>query len=1772
MGSAFISDTYVNEYYQAAAKQKKKTDLKTRSQIWLSQPREADSKVVEVLTYNFASRAPISSISFDIYSVGAHYEFWYWDSDGTRLPLIRNDYNQIMFEVESKEKWDEWMHWSFDVLPCVATKLEVRMSRIHDDLAPQSVYSLGLRKLAIRRQVNARADAALPMRPSKDILGNTISKTVKDWQPAMMIDGKDWTFWKSEPQIAQDAVVCLYMDIRDKYGQPQYFDSIDIDPVYAGSQMNVYYSNDDTEGDRDVPMCAYDSVMTDMSWSSRTEDDQNLIGHYDMLTTASKMAFDLKQTDIDLSGSWIVGMSWRPVLPLKSNDQVLFSLGKNFYVKQVGKSFQFWYQDAAGMKHLDLPFPDLGSALNSQFPSGIAYLRGKRRGENRDTEIRLDFGMDRSAEEVLRIRTRFIVKNYDTGEVIADKSVQKALRTSVQLSTIVDEIPKGFVANQNSKAEDKDKTVALINSGTEVRIPPQKSWDIPLKDMSDLLDLSSAEDDYDITVTLNYRTDEDYDDGGRLAVYESDPPKNQTWWNNGENRSASHLSIDSATPYTNYFDNPKFIASGSWKPEDVSGNGTYAMTGNSLALTGKIRVRNVHKLGTEMSGTVRYVFSAVPTFSGTVNWYKDYGLYVYDGNKEEYLAFSSGAIASDKRVVLEFNAPAEARLLAFGFVGGGDGQTVTWSKPMVCTARDWESMQAKSIDYFDGSIYASSLALLPRYNKELNLNRLLDLEKPALGDISMPSSIDGVQFSKRPFAGNISLLKPFLNRYDEHAISDWIWCKGGTCLAFEFYAKSVNGFPDIQPVIIDGASVIVWPDRYQKTETSDGWWKVLARVTVPFDHDAEYMSIGLYERSTVSHTFYGDLHVYDNSDSFEDRPKYNTVRISKHISKKMTSVSLDDIVVRVSNSSKAFMYVSSCSVKADASKISSIADTTSYIGSVQGRLESFVMKQEALPKDMTNADGAYKDKFLANPDRYVSPDAYDMSSTLANSLIYGRFKDEDVLRGGIADSWYDAKEWSPLMMGRKLAKTKYIASIPVEAKYVKLEFTQLTAMQYPIEAADIKSSYRVFPTDLTAEMLKRVQADASVKNNKQTHANGYNSALTTTQQNYYKSIDLSNLSEAFQAKQDLYSNDLDTEVDNTANPIGYLPNIGADIIGAQASEYTSTALYNGQQMNSISSNETSTKLSLLARMNAQYQIYTAQASESLLALSDQYGLEDWKILLDDNGYVQDNSDKSASSGRIPGYWLFPGQQLSYSAANMKQITSTSKVDVVQKTSTSQAITTVADTRTVKPVLNVIGQKYFSYPMVHYYETRTATRTQSIAYFVAIRELSVNLIDYLQQRDNVTWSFYSLGSSPWHLNGGYMTTQNIFVPDFSTGADVAVAETDIMHSQSYYRTVKLLSVNRDSLASRTYLDFNGEPWHDSGYWDKYPWLDCKWDDSTPDDPNVYEDNGGAWNSNRFAWGDTWTGTIVPGKEWEVWYDGELVRHLVVNKEDRVFDANGAQVPFRYKLGELMVPSNSLVSLGISLFNLKKTNPSNPSKHTECRIQLVSGKYSNSYLIDEELGFDGSLLSAWQDFITSRQHLLDTTYTCQVWLYFNDFEQLDIYYKSAFIETGTMRVLMKNREDLDWEDVTSAVGRTDSQYTFKTAGRDMQIKIEMYDPQDWFGQLIVIPIYMPQEDAVDWASSAVHEVRIIYSNGSDIQLSGYAGNVFDVGVKVYWQSGLTNTYFDSLTFASSDPNVINFYRKASDPAKTEMRFLKHGTATVYAWYNGKQSKKYTIAVGY
>ena len=71
LADIFIGDTYDSQYYDAVVTQTDKERLKTRTQEWMSRPRESASSVVEILTYEFADRAPISSIAFDVLSVGA---------------------------------------------------------------------------------------------------------------------------------------------------------------------------------------------------------------------------------------------------------------------------------------------------------------------------------------------------------------------------------------------------------------------------------------------------------------------------------------------------------------------------------------------------------------------------------------------------------------------------------------------------------------------------------------------------------------------------------------------------------------------------------------------------------------------------------------------------------------------------------------------------------------------------------------------------------------------------------------------------------------------------------------------------------------------------------------------------------------------------------------------------------------------------------------------------------------------------------------------------------------------------------------------------------------------------------------------------------------------------------------------------------------------------------------------------------------------------------------------------------------------------------------------------------------------------------------------------------------------------------------------------------------------------------------------------------------------------------------------------------------------
>jgi hypothetical protein len=114
-------------------------------------------------------------------------------------------------------------------------------------------YSLAVRGLDVGYRVTNRDDlplvpTALPMADSTDLLGNKVEFHVREYKATnLLADTPD--IWKCEPQPISDAVVSLYLDVRNDDSTAQVIDRLWLDPVHPGCKLNVYHSSEDPNED-----------------------------------------------------------------------------------------------------------------------------------------------------------------------------------------------------------------------------------------------------------------------------------------------------------------------------------------------------------------------------------------------------------------------------------------------------------------------------------------------------------------------------------------------------------------------------------------------------------------------------------------------------------------------------------------------------------------------------------------------------------------------------------------------------------------------------------------------------------------------------------------------------------------------------------------------------------------------------------------------------------------------------------------------------------------------------------------------------------------------------------------------------------------------------------------------------------------------------------------------------------------------------------------------------------------------------------------------------------------------------------------------------------------------------------------------------------------------------------------------------------------------------------------------------------------------------------
>jgi hypothetical protein len=272
---------------------------------WFSQTRNSANTTTEVVTVTFKLPLSVSEISTEILRMPCQLDVWYQDRSNNWRQVLDMGRTPLSTTVDRSDTIS-WYKYVTRCYPIVAKKVQFRLTRLPDPVLSEVPYPVGLRNTLIRRNVYDRTQAGA-FEEYVDIMGNVVSRYVKDWDAGRATDDNYTTFWKSEPQPDPEAVVSLFLDVRDADGGPQVVDKVYLDPVYSGQMLNLYYSTDDTVTTRTVSPITIPAVVTEnVDWRPGTGLTDVAPGNQD-----SGYFWNLNLGPQHSRPGWI-GVEWKP--------------------------------------------------------------------------------------------------------------------------------------------------------------------------------------------------------------------------------------------------------------------------------------------------------------------------------------------------------------------------------------------------------------------------------------------------------------------------------------------------------------------------------------------------------------------------------------------------------------------------------------------------------------------------------------------------------------------------------------------------------------------------------------------------------------------------------------------------------------------------------------------------------------------------------------------------------------------------------------------------------------------------------------------------------------------------------------------------------------------------------------------------------------------------------------------------------------------------------------------------------------------------------------------------------------------------------------------------------------------------------------------------------------------------------------------------------------------------------------------------------------------
>lgn len=372
------------------------------------------------------------------------------------------------------------------------------------------------------------------------------------------------------------------------------------------------------------------------------------------------------------------------------------------------------------------------------------------------------------------------------------------------------------------------------------------------------------------------------------------------------------------------------------------------------------------------------------------------------------------------------------------------------------------------------------------------------------------------------------------------------------------------------------------------------------------------------------------------------------------------------------------------------------------VANFRGTLTAHILKKE-------NYSGHSAD-FLANPIIYVNPDpalpsadGTIPSTSLDNALFAVDWTLQPHGSGGTHETSYTGKTWRPIWRDYFTQRGKLFFPQAISAKYLKLEFTNLTEESYPVYDTGIKVNYKVYPVSV---QQNQIVPNKGVLGN----VAGLLSVGAQTVLGAVGTVNWLNPQTVANAVNTIYG--------PTVNPVQIQVGPG----------YTTNTLPNTAELTVADT--------LRTELSSPYVYRRGFLDPQSMAASHIYysGFTEWSQTLSNASEIIGQSFQNsftpvqnfittATAAPVQGddWWIFPGGTLRMPAVIMRGLTALTETVLGRKPS--------SETR-----------MRFNTESIHRYETKTLTRDAAVAYFAGVREVQPILTTYTSKADPTKFAF------------------------------------------------------------------------------------------------------------------------------------------------------------------------------------------------------------------------------------------------------------------------------------------------------------------------------------------------------------------------------------------------------------------------------------------------